>query len=141
MELRDIMTKNVESVNKNSPLKEAARLMKEHNVGSIPVCESDRIVGIVTDRDIVLKGVVDSDRLINITCGEIMSSNLITGTPEMDVHEAANIMADNQVRRLPIVENGKLIGIVALGDLAVESKFINEAGDALNDISKPNINH
>lgn len=137
MELRDIMTVNVESVGRNSSLEEAARLMKEYNVGAIPVCEGDNIIGIVTDRDIVLRGAADGNKLSWGTCGDVMTSNLITGTPEMDVHEAARIMADHQVRRLPVVENGKLVGIVALGDLAVDSKFINEAGDALNDISKP----
>jgi CBS domain-containing protein len=137
LELKDIMTKNVESVERNTTIQEAAKMMKQYNVGSIPVCDGDKLVGIVTDRDIVLRGIADGKEIAKVTCSQVMSSDMTTGTPNMDVHVAAKIMADKQVRRLPVVDNGKLAGIVALGDLAVESKFVNEAGDALNDISKP----
>lgn len=137
MDLSNIMTTNVISVWRNTSLQEAASLMKEHNIGSIPVCDGGRVVGIVTDRDIVLRGVADGAQTSRTTCGEVMSKEVVTGTVSMDVHEAARIMADNQIRRLPIVDNGRLVGVVALGDLAVESKLVNEAGDALNDISKP----
>lgn len=139
MELRNIMTKNVVSVDRSTPLQEAAKLMKQHDIGSVPVCDGDRVVGIVTDRDIVLRSVAGNNAS-NSTCGDVMSTNIVTGTPDMDVHEAARIMADNQIRRLPVVENGKLAGMVAIGDLAVEPRFVNEAGDALNDISKPGKN-
>jgi FOG: CBS domain len=137
MDLRDVMTKDVASVQKNTPIDEAARLMKQYNVGSIPVCEGDRVVGILTDRDIVLRNVANEGDKSSTTCGEVMTSNLVVGNVNMDVHEAARIMSDNQIRRLPIVENEKLVGMVALGDLAVEPNLVNEAGDALNDISKP----
>lgn len=137
MELKNIMSQNVEAVSRNTSLQEASRIMKDHNIGSVPVCDGDRVVGIVTDRDIVLRGVADGSALARTTCGEVMSSDLVVGSPDMDVHEAARIMADNQIRRLPIVENGKLKGMVSLGDLSVEPKFENEAGEALNDISKP----
>jgi len=136
MKLKEIMTQDVSYVDSNTSIQEAARLMKEHDVGSIPVCEGEKIVGIVTDRDIVLRGVASGNEIKNTTCGKVMSRTIVTGTTNMDVHEAAIIMADNQIRRLPVVDNGRLVGIVALGDLAVEPKFVNEAGDALNDISK-----
>lgn len=135
MELRDIMTSDVASVQRSTPVQDAAKLMKDHNVGAIPVCDGDRVVGIITDRDIVLRDVADGDK--NIKCGDIMSSQLVSGTPEMDAGEAADIMADNQIRRLPVVDNGRLVGIVSLGDVAVEPKLVDEAKDALNDISKP----
>lgn len=137
MELKNIMTRDIAYVQRNTPVQEAARLMSQYNVGSIPVCDGDRIVGIVTDRDIVLRGVASNSQVGGMTCGQIMTSNIVTASPDMDVHEAARIMADNQIRRLPVVDNGRLVGIVALGDLATEPKFVNEAGDALNDISKP----
>lgn len=137
MQLREIMTKNVSAVDRNASIQEAARIMKEQNVGVVPVCESDKIVGMVTDRDIVIRSVVEGKQPSSVTCEQIMSTAPVVGNPNMDVHEAAKIMADHQIRRLPVVENGRLMGIVALGDLAVENNFVDEAGDALNDISKP----
>ncbi|KPU45294.1 hypoxic response protein 1 [Oxobacter pfennigii] len=137
MELKSIMSKDVVAVSKDTSVDEAAQLMKQHDIGCIPVCENDKVIGMVTDRDIVIRGVANKSDDKGTTCEEIMSKDLVVGSVNMDVHEAAKIMADNQVRRLPVVENGKLVGMVALGDLAVEPDFINEAGDALNDISKP----
>jgi CBS domain-containing protein len=131
------MTRNIVSVGRNTPLQEAAQLMKSHDIGSIPVVDGDRIAGIITDRDIVLRGIAENNEVSGMTCGDIMSADIVAGSPDMDVHEAAEIMAKKQIRRLPVVENGKLVGMVALGDLAVEPRFVNEAGDALNDISKP----
>lgn len=137
MELRNIMSTNVEYVSRDTSIDEAARIMKRFNIGSIPVCEGDTLVGILTDRDIVLRSVAEGDDTSKITCGDIMSSNPVVGDTSMDVHEASKIMSDNQIRRLPVVDNGKLVGMVSLGDIAVEPNFVNEAGDALNDISKP----
>lgn len=138
MKLRDIMTTSVEFVSPEDSALEAASKMKSRNVGSIPVCEGDKIKGMVTDRDIVLRVVADGKDPKTSTCGQIMSKEIIEGFPEMDVHEAAQLMADEQIRRLPVVDNGRLCGIVAIGDLAVKSIFVNEAGEALSDISKPN---
>lgn len=137
MELKDVMTRNVEYVSKDTPVDEAAQIMKRYNVGSIPVCEGDKVVGILTDRDIVLRSVAEGDKGSSITCAEVMSANPVLGNTTMDAREAAKIMSDNQIRRLPVVENGKLVGMVSLGDIAVEPKLVDEAGDALNDISKP----
>lgn len=137
MELKDIMSGDVEYVSKDTTVDEAARIMKNYNVGSIPVCDGDKLVGILTDRDIVLRSTAKGDNAQNLKCEDIMSSNPVSGSSSMDVHEAARIMSDNQIRRLPVVDNGKLVGIVSLGDIAVEPKFVDEAGDALNDISKP----
>lgn len=137
MELRNIMSTNIEHVSRDTSIDEAARIMRRFNIGSIPVCDGDTLVGILTDRDIVLRSVAEGDDSSKITCGDIMSSNLIVGNTSMDIHEAARIMSDNQIRRLPVVDSGKLVGMVSLGDIAVEPSFVNEAGDALNDISKP----
>ena len=137
MNIGKIMTANIASVNRETTLAEAANLMKEHNIGSIPVCDGNKIVGIVTDRDIVLRGIAEGNELTSITCGKVMSPDLALGTIDMDVRVAAEIMANRQIRRLPVVDNGRLVGMVSLGDLATEPKLTNEAGDALNDISKP----
>ncbi|MFW5995649.1 MAG: CBS domain-containing protein [Halanaerobiaceae bacterium] len=136
MKLRDIMTDELSCVNPDTSVNEAARVMKNLNVGSVPVCEGKKPVGIITDRDITIRNVADEnypDQPVN----KIMSSNLVYGSPDMEVEEAARIMADNQIRRLPVVENGNLIGIVSLGDIAVDSNADMEASKALTNISVP----
>lgn len=135
MKIREIMTTDVKTVSPTDTVSQAASAMEQLNVGSIPVVDNNKVVGIVTDRDIVLRNVArgqNPDQKVS----DVMTSNITYATPDMDVHSAADIMATHQIRRLPVVENGKLIGIVAIGDLAVEDIFENEAGEALHDISK-----
>lgn len=137
MKVREIMTTNVTTARENSTLREVADQMKSLNVGCIPVCDSsNRPIGIVTDRDIVLRSVASGSNA-DEQVRNVMSSSVISVSPDTDVHEAARIMAENQIRRLPVVENGKLVGILAIGDLAVRNIYVNEAGDALSSISQP----
>lgn len=139
MKVKDLMTKNVRTADKNSSLTEVAQSMKSLNVGSIPVCDTNNnIVGIVTDRDIVLRSVATGNNSENTKAQDVMSTHIVSVSPDTDVHEAADLMARNQIRRLPVVENGKLSGIVAIGDFATQNIHVNEAGEALSDISKPN---
>lgn len=137
MQIRDIMTKDVANVCSEDSVERAAQLMKEYNVGSIPVCEGEKVVGIITDRDITLRCVASGQDTKNFSVRDVMTSNPVTGVPTMDVHDAARIMSEKQIRRLPIVENNNLVGMVALGDLAVEPILSDNAGDALKDISEP----
>ncbi len=137
MKLSDIMTRDVRSIDRTKTVEEAARMMKELDVGSIPVTDKGRIVGIITDRDVVLRNVADGRTPENTRIDEVMSKTVITATPEMDVHRAADLMAQNQIRRLPVLENNRMIGIVSIGDLAVRNIYENEAGEALSNISKP----
>lgn len=134
MKVNQIMTTDVQTVHPNDTITKAASLMEQLNVGSVPVTDNNRIVGIVTDRDIVLRGVAKGEDA-NLKVSEVMTSEVKYATPNMDVHTVADIMAENQVRRLPVVDNDKLVGIVAIGDLAVENMFENEAGEALHNIS------
>ncbi|QTL97655.1 CBS domain-containing protein [Iocasia frigidifontis] len=136
MQLRDIMTNNVQTVNPNSSVKDAATIMKNLNVGSVPVCEGKRAVGIITDRDIAIRNVANNGDS-NTPVTQVMSKNMIYGQPDMSDQEAATLMAEKQIRRLPVVENDNLVGIVSLGDLAVNSRSDMEAGEALSTISKP----
>ncbi len=136
MKVRDIMTDSVSTVDSNSRVSDAAKMMKDLNVGSIPVCEGSKPVGIVTDRDITIRSTADGGDA-NTPVNQVMSGNLVYGTPDMSDEEAARLMAENQIRRLPIVENGNLVGILALGDLAVQSRSDLEAGEALSTISRP----
>lgn len=136
MIVREVMTASVDSATPNTTVVELAKMMKNNDIGSIPICEEQKVIGIITDRDIVLKAVAEGKNIENIKAIEVMNSKLITVTADQDVHEAADLMSKYQIRRLPVVEQGKLIGIVALGDLAIEKIHINEAGDALSDISQ-----
>ena len=136
MKLCDVMTKEVKSLNVDDTVEKAVQIMKENNVGSIPVCRDGKIAGIITDRDITLRSIAQGENVSNIKISSIMSSNPITGNLDMDVHDAAKLMAENQIRRLPVIDNNAVVGILSLGDLAVEPKFGNEAGDALSEISE-----
>jgi len=137
MKVRDVMTNKIYAALPNAPISEVAKKMKELNVGAIPVCDNqDKPLGIITDRDIVVRGVVEGlDNSSNAS--DLMSKGIVSVTPDTHVHEAARLMGENQIRRLPVVENGKIVGIVAIGDLAVRNIYENEAGEALSNISTP----
>lgn len=135
-QLRDIMTDQVASVSPEDNVYRAASLMKEYNVGMIPVEENGSLKGVITDRDIVLRSVADQNNEV-VSVGEVMSQgNLVTGSPDMSVDEASRLMAQHQIRRLPVVENNRLVGVVALGDIAVRDHLSDEAGQALSNISE-----
>lgn len=136
MLVSELMTDNVISISPDEPASLAARLFFRHNIGSVPVCTEDgRLKGIVTDRDIVLRCVAAENDPETTPVREIMSRGLITVSPTDDVREAARQMAQSQVRRLPVVDSGKLVGMLALGDMAKTHSFDMEASKALSDIS------
>jgi CBS domain-containing protein len=134
VKVKQIMTTDVSTVAPNDTVTKAASIMEQLDVGSVPVTDGNRVIGIVTDRDIILRGVAKGGNS-NQKISEVMTSDIKYATPDMDVHTVADIMAENQVRRLPVVDKDKLVGIVAIGDLAVENIFENEAGEALHTIS------
>ncbi|QHQ61670.1 CBS domain-containing protein [Anaerocolumna sedimenticola] len=138
MKVKDIMSKDIASVKSDDSIASAARLMKQYNVGSIPVCSQDKIVGIITDRDIAVRSVAAGQDATKQKVRDIMTTDPTVGSPEMNVNDAAQIMSDRQIRRLPIVENNSLVGIVALGDISLEPSYSDNAEEALKDISKPN---
>ncbi|MGG1660222.1 CBS domain-containing protein [Brevibacillus sp. NRS-1366] len=135
--LREIMTKDVATVTLKDNVYEVACKMRDWNVGVIPVVdEKDDVIGVITDRDIVIRGLAEKTEGSTAT-EVVMTRDIILGQPGMTVDEAAKIMAKHQIRRLPVVENGKLVGIVALGDMAVRKVHHDEASDALQEISEP----
>jgi FOG: CBS domain len=136
MKVRQAMTSSVDWASQNTSIVEIAQMMKKGDIGSIPICDGDKLVGIITDRDIVLKVVAAGQNLNNCTAMNVMNTNMVTVTAEQDVHEAADLMSKYQIRRLPVLEGGRLVGMLALGDLAIEKIHVNEAGDALSDISQ-----
>lgn len=137
MKVQDIMTRNVAYINPSSTLAEAAQLMQKHNVGSIPVCDQGNVVGIVTDRDIVVRNIALGKNPQNTPVSEIMTTQIKVANPAMDVNEASRIMSQHQIRRLPVVENNQIVGMVTLGDLAADQRFDMEAAEALSEISRP----
>jgi CBS domain-containing protein len=122
--VREIMTQNPTAVRRDSTVGEAAQLMKREDVGSLPVVDGDTLVGIVTDRDIVLRVVAEGREPGSTTVGEVHSDDPVAVEPEQDLDEALQQMARHQVRRLPVVDGGRLVGVVAQADVA------REAGDA-----------
>jgi len=141
MKIKEIMSKDVACLNPEDSIEKAAQLMKQYNVGSIPVCSNNMVTGIVTDRDIALRSVASGQDSGKRKVSDIMTSNPIVGNTEMDVHDASKIMSEEQIRRLPIVENNTLVGIVSLGDISLEPILSDNAQDALKNISQPCSNH
>lgn len=140
MKAKEIMTSNIVSVCDNSSIKEAAQKMRDADVGSVPVEENNQLVGILTDRDIVLKSVAEDMNTDQVKCKDIMSGNVITATPDMDVDDVADLMSHNQVKRIPVVENKNVVGMISLKDLSQARTFEDEAGDVLNDITEDSFN-
>jgi CBS domain-containing protein len=137
MQVKDIMSSEVVTVEPDDTVEQAAKLMEMYNVGSIPVCEGEQVIGIVTDRDIALRSVAHGNNIRRQRVRDVMSGNPVVGTPDMDAHEAAGLMSRRQVRRLPIVQDNALVGIVALGDISVQPNLQDNAQQALSNISKP----
>ncbi|MFC4076207.1 CBS domain-containing protein [Salinithrix halophila] len=136
MNVSEVMTTDVNSCTPESSLEEVAQKMKEIEVGVVPVCDQGKLKGLVTDRDIVVKGLAEQ-LPSNAKVSEVMTTEQITGTQDMSVEEAARLMSDHQIRRLPIMENDKLVGIVSLGDLAVEHPSNDKIGRVLEEVSHP----
>lgn len=135
MQISEIMTREVSSVSPLTTLEQAARQMREYDVGALPVIESGRLVGIVTDRDIVLRAVAEAIDGMFARVSDAMTPNVIVCRGDADLEEAVDVMSAKQVRRLPVVDKHEhLIGILALGDIARYED--SAAGFALGEISE-----
>lgn len=133
----EIMTHEVVTVTPEDNVYEVAVKMKQHDTGFIPVVEqgSDKLIGVITDRDLVVRGIAEKHP--GSTAVEtVMTRDIKTAKADMSVDEAAELMAEQQIRRLPVTEGDRLIGIVSIGDLAVRNLFADNAGEALSDISQ-----
>ncbi len=134
MNVRDVMTSNPRTCQPHSTIKEAAILMRDEDTGVIPVVSDGKVVGMVTDRDIVVRAVAEGGSF-DQHLHDVLSGDIVFATPDMPTSEAADLMAEHQIRRLPVIENGKLVGIVSLGDLAVKDARDQRTGDTLENIS------
>lgn len=138
MKLQEVMTTHLVTVNSNNTVLDAAKIMQAHNIGCVPVCDQNgKVLGIVTDRDIVVRNIANNGDPKTTPIHTIMTTEVIEGNPIMDVDTAVRIMAEHKIRRLPVIENDRLVGMVALGDLATRYRYIDEAGQALSEISEP----
>jgi CBS domain-containing protein len=135
MHIRDVMTPDPRCVSPSDSIKDAARIMRDEDTGAVPVVEDGRPVGILTDRDIVVRAVAEDSQL-NRPVRDIVTSGVLSASPDMSTREAAELMSEHQIRRLPVVENDRLVGIVSLGDLAVKEGRDSRVGDALQHISE-----
>lgn len=133
--VKELMSTNVECCTLLDNVYEVALKMKELDVGAIPIVDGDKLVGMITDRDIVVRGVAEKHPG-STKVEDIMSKQMITASPETTARDAAELMAKHQIRRLPVTKDGKLLGILSLGDLATEKITDYQAGKALSEISE-----
>jgi len=133
--IREVMSTDLETCTLLDNVFEVAVKMKEYDVGSIPIVDGERLVGMITDRDIVLRGIAEK-KPPSSKVEEVMSDSLVTITPTTSTDEAARLMSDHQIRRLPVVDGEKLVGIVSLGDFAINAKMDSKAQHALTEISE-----
>ncbi len=136
MKIRDVMTDKIIAVSQQEPIASAARLMKRHNLGALPVCDdAGRLRGILTDRDIVIRCIAADMSPADTKIREIMSRGIRTCSPQDEATAALGAMAQDQLRRLPVVDEGQLVGMVSLADLVRRENLSMEAAEALGDIS------
>ncbi len=136
MKVSELMNSSVVSITPDETASLAAQLLHRHNIGSLPVCGSDgRLCGIVTDRDIVMRCVATQANPSSTKIEQIMTHGVVSVSPDTDVREATRLMAKEQVRRLPVVNGTRLVGMLSLGDMAKTQSFDMEASKALADIS------
>ena len=136
MKVKDIMTRNVVHIRPEESVQVAARTLAQYNIGILPVCSGDgSLCGLVTDRDLVTRCMAANRSPADMSVREVMTGRVVSAEPDMEVGVAAHMMGRQQVRRLPVLEKGRLCGMVSLGDLAGNEECSYDAADALSEIS------
>jgi CBS domain-containing protein len=136
--IRDAMTADPRSIGASASVVEAAQLMREKHIGSLPITDDEQLVGMITDRDITTRVVAEAADPKTTSVGDVSSRDLISVEPDNDLDEALQLMASHQVRRLPVVENGRLVGIVAQADIALTLRENEQkTGELVEAISEP----
>lgn len=137
MKVRELMTPSPVSVEPDTTVEEIATMMKQEDIGCIPVVEEDgQVAGVITDRDIVVRCIAEGKDPAECRADDIISPQTVCIGPNADAKEAAQLMGDRQIRRLPVVENGKLVGMLSLGDVAVKQHDDRLSGDVLQEVSE-----
>ena len=133
--VRDVMTQNPTYVSPTQPVAEAARIMRDEDVGSLPIVEGNRVTGILTDRDIVVRGLAEGREASQLRVQDVASREVQTVEAEESLDEALRVMASHQVRRVPVVEDGRLVGVLAQADVAEHAKE-KQTGEVVHEISR-----
>lgn len=136
MRVSDLMSSRLFTVDQNTNLIDIAKTMKENDIGAVPVCEGDRLLGILTDRDIIIRAVAERKDIQKTLAGQVMTIEPVCVEDKDTLSHAADLMAEYQIKRLPVIKNDKLIGMITLGDLAVEHLGMDEADEAMSGIAK-----
>lgn len=135
MQVREAMNKDIKVISPDTPIVEVARQMRDGDFGVMPVCEGEKILGMVTDRDIAVRVVADGKDVTNLMVREVMTPEVLTCNENDSLESVAELMADRQIRRLPVVDaSQKLVGIISVGDLAIVNQ--DQASEALGGISE-----
>ena len=138
MQLKDVMTPGVEVIVPEASIYEAAEKMSHRDVGPLPVCDGERLIGMLTDRDITVRAVAEGRDPMTTLVREVMTPDLVYGFEDQDLEDAARLMEQYQIRRLPVLNRRKqLVGMVSLGDLAVHPGQQPLAGEVLEQVSEP----
>jgi CBS domain-containing protein len=136
--VKEIMTRNVETINPNKSVKDAADKMRSLNVGVLPVGDADNLAGMLTDRDITVRAVAEGRDVEATPVKDIMTPNVTSCFEDQDIADVAALMKNNQIRRLVVLDSDKrLVGVCALGDLAVGAAESNVSAEVLEEVSKP----
>ncbi len=134
MKVKELMSTNITCVGENASVLQIADHMRRNDIGCVPVCDdAGHIKGIVTDRDLVVRCLAQTGKT---TAGDIMTTDPVTVSPEQNIHDAALLFSAHKIRRLPVTEASRIVGMLSLGDVAVKPVYIDEAGDALSAISQ-----
>ena len=137
MQVRDIMTRDVQVVSPETPLMDAARKMRSFDIGCLPVCKGQHCVGVFTDRDIVIRAVAEGRNLQNTTAGDIMTTNVVYCSEDDDISTVIKLMEDKQLRRILVLDENKYpIGICSVGDVALDSGDLQLAGEIMHEVAR-----
>ncbi|HEX2834902.1 MAG TPA: CBS domain-containing protein [Thermoanaerobaculia bacterium] len=135
--IRDVMTANPECVTSKDSIQDVARIMKNQDTGVVPVVDGKKIIGLVTDRDIVVRGIAEGRSLNDLRVNEIMTKSVRTVREDADVNDVLRTMSNAEIRRVPVVnQNDELVGIVSIGDIATNTNQSGKIGQAMEDISE-----
>jgi CBS domain-containing protein len=139
--VRDIMTVNPSSVSEKDSVRDAARIMKDQDTGVVPVCDGRKVIGLITDRDIVVRLIAEGKDAQNARVNEVMTKHVRSVQEDATISEVLTLMSSAEIRRVPVVNrNDELVGIVSIGDIATDTNQDNRVGKAIEDISdaRPN---
>jgi CBS domain-containing protein len=138
MKAKDIMTEKPESVTPGTNIADVARIMRDMNVGIVPVADDDRLLGVITDRDITIRVTAAGMSPQDVTVQDFMSPNVVTVKPGDDVEAVRKVMSENQIRRVMVVDDEKLVGVISLGDVALNERDKDaKTGEVLEKVSEP----